>query len=37
MAKREAGKVTVLAISQYLDPAKVAPFWAKGGYTSLMP
>lgn len=31
------GGVTVLAISQDMDAAKVAPFWAKGGYKALRP
>lgn len=37
LAKREAGKLQVIAISQDNDAAKVAAFWTKGGYTTLQP
>ena len=35
LAKREAGALTVVAISQDLDPAKAADFWAKRDLPSL--
>jgi thiol-disulfide isomerase/thioredoxin len=37
LAAREAGRLQVIALSQDLEPAKVAPFWAKGGYKTLQP
>ena len=37
LAAREGARLQVIALSQDLDPSKVAPFWAKGGYTALRP
>ncbi len=37
LAAREGAALQVIALSQDLDPAKVAPFWAKGGYATLKP
>ena len=38
LATAQAGKITVLTISQDLDgAAKVTPFFAKGGYTTIKP
>ena len=37
LARREAGKIQVIALSQDMDPAKVGTFWAKGGYAALKP
>lgn len=35
LAARDGATLTVIALSQDLDPAKVAPFWAAGGYKAL--
>lgn len=35
LAKREAGKLTVLTVSQDLEPTKAADFWAKRGLSAL--
>ena len=35
LAKREAGKLVVLTVSQDLDPAKAADFWAKRNLSAL--
>ena len=35
LAAREAGKLNVVALSQDLEPAKVAEFWQKGGFKAL--
>ena len=37
LAARTKGSLNVIALSQDLDPAKVAPFWSKGAYTTLRP
>ncbi|HWK36630.1 TlpA disulfide reductase family protein [Sphingomonas sp.] len=37
LAVREGAKLQVIALSQDLDAAKVAPFWAKGGYRAIKP
>lgn len=37
LAKREGGKLHVVALSQDMDPAKVAPFWANKGLATLKP
>lgn len=37
LAQRDSAKVKVLALSQDLDAAKIAPFFAKGGYNALQP
>ena len=37
LAARETGKLNVIALSQDLEPAKVADFWQKGGFKTLRP
>jgi thiol-disulfide isomerase/thioredoxin len=37
LAAREGAKLKVVALSQDLEPEKVAPFWAKGGYKAIRP
>lgn len=37
LAAREAGRLHVLAVSQDMAPAKVAPFWAARGFEALTP
>ncbi|UIJ45419.1 TlpA family protein disulfide reductase [Sphingomonas cannabina] len=37
LAAREGAKLQVIALAQDLDPSKVAPFWAKGGYKAIRP
>jgi thiol-disulfide isomerase/thioredoxin len=35
LAAREGAKLQVIALSQDLEPGKVAPFWAKGGFRAI--
>lgn len=37
LAARDGAKLQVIALSQDIDAAKVAPFWTKGGYAALKP
>ena len=37
LAAREGAKLQVIALSQDLEPERVAPFWAKGGYRAIRP